>query len=279
RGLLVSGERMNLEAWRSMVRSRPGTEFQCYEDFYVHSYPLPTESLNEARVTGPPRDPVRLVAEATAYFAPRAARWRIACPPQWEHLLEGACREAGLRSTPAHPVMGLRSDAYRPPPTVEGFVPHRVEDLPTLESFGRTFARANEIPDAGFWRGHALLEAPGWDFILGRLRHEPAATGVGYTFGGTTGVWGIATDPAFRGRGLGSAITWAVILAGARRGAEATYLWATELGFPVYRRMGFRHLQNEVTWVTPGPDVPEAASISTPPGPPIGGGRKQTVPT
>ena len=134
-------------------------------------------------------------------------------------------------------------------PKVNGFDCRRVEDSQTLESFGRTFAQANDLPDTNFWESPDLLETPNWDLFLGRLNGEPVATGLGYTSGGITGLWGIATLPDFRGRGLGSAITWAAVHAGKRWGSRATYLWATEMGFPVYLKMGFRHVENKAIWI------------------------------
>jgi len=145
--------------------------------------------------------------------------------------------------------MILVSDHGRPAAPLEGLVCRRVENRASLESFSRTFSRANELPHTEFWTGSTLLEEPNWDFLEALLDGEPVATGFGYTFGGITGVWGIATVPAYRGRGIGSAITWAVVHAGRRRGARAAHLWATEMGYPVYRKMGFRHVQNMALWV------------------------------
>ena len=49
----------------------------------------------------------------------------------------------------------------------------------------------------------------------------------------------MATPPEFRRRGYGAAATWAAIEVGAQRGCDHAVLQASEMGAPVYRRMGF----------------------------------------
>jgi predicted N-acetyltransferase YhbS len=50
----------------------------------------------------------------------------------------------------------------------------------------------------------------------------------------------IAALESHRRRGSGEAMTWAAANAGARAGCTAAVLQASELGAPVYERMGFR---------------------------------------
>jgi GNAT superfamily N-acetyltransferase len=246
RDLLRAAEQMNFEAARSMVRVLPGCEFEEFEDLYVRSHPLPTETLNEARVTNRPSDPFRVVEAALVYFQSRSPRWRLVCREELRPVLADACREAGLSPGGETPTMILPSDPGQATP--EGFDCRRVEDMAALEVFQRTFSLANKVPDTGFWRSKALLAAPDWDLFLGFLDGRPVATGLGFTSHQVTGVWAIATLPEHRGRGIGTAITWAVVNGGADKGALATHLWATEMGFPVYQRMGFRHVENKAIW-------------------------------
>jgi GNAT superfamily N-acetyltransferase len=239
---------MGREAWRSLVEARPGCEFQAVEWGYLHRYPLPTETLNRAVLTRPPPDPVEAVGAAARFFEHRTPRWSVLCPLEWAPRMDPACRAAGLESSPPHPTLVLPSSLYRPSPATAGLTFRSARDWPGLVEFGRAFSRANEIPDTDFWLSRGLLESPDWDFLVGFLDEEPVATGIGFTHDGVTGLWGIATVPASRGRGIGGAITWEVIRGGARRGATAAHLWATEMGYPVYRRMGFRHVRSHAEW-------------------------------
>jgi N-acetylglutamate synthase len=247
RDLLNAAERMNRQIARSMVQVIPGSEFEEFEKFYVRSYPLPTETLNEARITGLPSDPIRVVEQARAYFQNRSPLWRLVCPPEWQASLIEPCHKAGLSLSPPTPELILASDHYqRTPAEIDC---RRVESISDLETFEKTFLLANELPDSGFWQSNSLLDAPEWDLMLGYVDGKPVATGFGFTSDEITGVWGIATLPAFRGKGMGTAITWAVLNAGLDKGARAAYLWATELGFPIYLKMGFRHVQNKTNWI------------------------------
>ena len=64
-----------------------------------------------------------------------------------------------------------------------------------------------------------------------------------------TRIYGVGMLPEFRGRGVGPAVTAAVVEAGIASGAGSAYLWATKMGFPVYRRPGFRQVENKAVRV------------------------------
>lgn len=86
-------------------------------------------------------------------------------------------------------------------------------------------------------------EAPTTDeemqLLLGRVGGEPVATGNLFQQGDVTGVYAIAVTEAFRRRGSGKAMTWAVLRAGREAGGEIGVLQSSSMGYPVYERMGF----------------------------------------
>ncbi|MFC5177850.1 GNAT family N-acetyltransferase [Nocardioides taihuensis] len=75
--------------------------------------------------------------------------------------------------------------------------------------------------------------------VVATVDGEPAATATGWRQAGTIGVYNVATVTDHRGRGLGSAITAAVVAIGRERGDTDAVLHASEMGRPVYERMGF----------------------------------------
>ncbi len=227
----------------------PGCGFEEFEDCYVQSHPLPTEFLNEVHLTAKPSNPDRVVEQALGYFERRSPRWRLVSPPEWQSLMVQPCRRAGLEWSQDMPEMILRIKE-RQATAVESDC-RRVEDMSALKTFQKTFSRANLAPESGFWESKSLLDAPGYDLFVGYLDAKPVATGLGFTFNEITGIRAIATLPECRGRGMGTAITWAVVNAGRDRGARASHLWATEMGFPVYQNMGFRHVENKSIWIYP----------------------------
>jgi predicted acetyltransferase len=65
---------------------------------------------------------------------------------------------------------------------------------------------------------------------------------------GVVAVFGVGTLPAHRRRGLGRAVTLAVLHEGRRRGADLAYLNPTDSGEPVYRALGFTDAPGWAVW-------------------------------
>ncbi|GAA1478188.1 hypothetical protein GCM10009623_26340 [Nocardioides aestuarii] len=85
--------------------------------------------------------------------------------------------------------------------------------------------------------------------ILARMGGEPVAVGSGWIDDGTIGLYNIATVESARGRGIGYAVTGALLQAGHERGARQAILHATDLGRPVYERLGFEAVCLVPQWV------------------------------
>lgn len=85
----------------------------------------------------------------------------------------------------------------------------------------------------------AGFERAPWRIYVGWLDGEPVATNVVTEGGGIVGVWNIATLSAHRGKGIGAAITVAPLLEARAKGYRYVGLFASSLGAPVYKRLGF----------------------------------------
>ena len=72
------------------------------------------------------------------------------------------------------------------------------------------------------------------------LEGQAASTAAVIVTDGIAGVYNVATPEPFRQRGLGEAATRAVIAEGARRGCTSTTLQASDMGYPIYERIGYR---------------------------------------
>ena len=75
--------------------------------------------------------------------------------------------------------------------------------------------------------------------LVGRVDGMPVATSRLSASGGVAGLYGIVTIPDARGRGYGRAMTLAALDAGRRLGLRIATLQASDLGYPIYRRIGF----------------------------------------
>jgi hypothetical protein len=81
---------------------------------------------------------------------------------------------------------------------------------------------------------------------LARLDGEPVATAAAFTSHGVNLVEIIATTAAARGRGIGAALTWRATLADP---AVPAVLLASDLGRPVYERMGYLPISRATLWL------------------------------
>ena len=86
------------------------------------------------------------------------------------------------------------------------------------------------------------LGMPGIGLYVGYVDDRPVATSMGYTSGGTIGVYNVATLKDARRRGYGAAVTRHAVAAGATRGATVAILQSSSMGLPVYEKIGFREV-------------------------------------
>jgi GNAT superfamily N-acetyltransferase len=127
----------------------------------------------------------------------------------------------------------------------DGFRVERVDDDVGLEAFARTLVDAFDARD---WVGNAWVEATRsfgigrapWDLYVGWMNGRPVATNMLFCGAGVATVFAISTVAEARGQGIGAAITLAGLADARDRGYRYGVLFATELGAPVHRNIGFR---------------------------------------
>jgi len=93
-----------------------------------------------------------------------------------------------------------------------------------------------------------LLDRPGCVVYVGYASGEPVVSGLGWRTRSTIGVYSISTIPSARRRGYGAAMTARVVTDGLAAGCTAAALQASELGRPIYERLGFRTVVSYVAY-------------------------------
>ena len=99
-----------------------------------------------------------------------------------------------------------------------------------------------------------LVASPDVALYVGYLDGAPVVSGLGIRTGRTIGVYNIATVPDARRRGFGKAMTARVVADGAAAGCDVAVLQASDMGKPIYERMGFRTVVEYVGYVEPTPE-------------------------
>ena len=175
-----------------------------------------------------------------------------ATPSTTSPALEQACAEAGMM---LEDVPGMHRPLTEP---VDVRAPEGLRlELAPPESIGVL----TDVMLAGFgmpgWLKDPMIEMFGGFAseelvnVLATLDGEPVASGSAYLGDGTAGIYNIATMEAFRGRGIGYAVTAWLMNAGLERGCDQTILHASQDGFPVYERLGYETVctLSQMAWV------------------------------
>lgn len=130
-------------------------------------------------------------------------------------------------------------------PTPESFTVGRVRDEDGLAAWVGTLGSGfGEGPVEAGWVGemYRRLGYKGrglWRHYLGRLDREPVATATLFLGAGVAGIYFVFTVEGARRRGIGAAVTLAALRGAGGLGYGVGVLGSSEMGYPVYRRLGF----------------------------------------
>lgn len=136
-------------------------------------------------------------------------------------------------------------DAKLPEAPPDGLTIAPVQDAATLAAAGRALnpgdgftEEARRVFEAAY---EALVLGPDapMTYFAGWLDGRIVASSALFTGTGLAGIYAVGTVADQRGRGIGGAVTAEALREGRRRGLRSAALLSTELGFPVYRRLGF----------------------------------------
>jgi GNAT superfamily N-acetyltransferase len=155
----------------------------------------------------------------------------------------------GIRSTDVG-APGMVADLHRMNEAILTQTPPNFEieiaqDQSALDDFKRVFIEGYGVPE---WAAQAWVDATlavgigktPWTIYVGRLDGEPVAITMLFNGAGVASVYAVATSPAARGKGIGAAITLKPLLDARDQGYHYGVLFASEMGVPVYERIGFR---------------------------------------
>lgn len=240
----------NLLAFFDRIQRAPSAEYYADEMIARWHTRIPHPWFNGVAARQLPTEDYRPVIEETvAYFNARGVSpftwWLSPAQPldAWTQLLAPFGFHLD-RGTPGMAVaLNALPDRVAAP---DRLIIAPVEDDAMLRTWTHTFMIGYELPHSWEHAFHALMAGLGLDWpmrnYLGFLDGEPVATATLFIGAGVAGVLNVSTVPPARGRGLGAALTLAPLLEARARGYRAGVLQSSEMGFNVYRRLGFEKL-------------------------------------
>jgi GNAT superfamily N-acetyltransferase len=194
------------------------------------------DRFNHGMVAASPADPESALALVRDWFAQRSTAFHIDLRGDADADLIAAALASGFEEFGREPAMSLSPlPALEPLP--EGFAVRQAVTDGDVLRYGTVDARAWHEITLGISRTAASF--PDFTLWLGEMDGVPVATAMAVHTGDVVGIYNVQVREEARGRGLGRAMTLAAIEAGRARGATVASLQSSELGLPVYRRLGF----------------------------------------
>ncbi|HVF03479.1 MAG TPA: GNAT family N-acetyltransferase [Frankiaceae bacterium] len=201
------------------------------------------QPFNVGWVVGQPHDPHAAVGWLRDVLAGTGRPYSVQVPEPFLPAVAEALAAHGL--TASGPMPGMVRPATEDVPQLPpGLRIVRVADEAELVAHAVAVGTGFGAPDPRAMTDvlvPSLLADPSVAMFSGYVdgAPEPVATSVCAVAEGMAGIYAVTAHEPVRRRGIGAALTWAAVAAGARLGAPLAALQASELGEPVYRRMGF----------------------------------------
>jgi len=164
-------------------------------------------------------------------------------PSDWEPALS----KHGFGFSDGTPGMAVELQALKEPTeTVPSLEVRVVADKESLQDWVKIFVSGYGFPSDWKDTVYNLWLALGIGFpmrnYLAYLDGQPVSTSTVFYGGGVAGIYCMATLPEARGKGIGTAVALKPLHNARELGYAISVLQSSEMGFSVYKRLGFRHL-------------------------------------
>jgi GNAT superfamily N-acetyltransferase len=264
----MSPDELRLIAHRALAlrpsplqRHHPGARHESREGVALNAWGMPGPSSNKAAVFGPAPPLDRVLALASEFFGDIA--FGVMVEADAGHPVEAELRSRGWSVVEDEPAMVL-PELPAAPPLPPGLEVRPVTDADSRRDFitaliagfsAPTAEGLAEVPPAeeldALGPSLAAVLDPDIALVLGLADGRPVATALMHRVEEIAVIAGVATAPASRRRGFGTALTWAALAEGAARGCTRGALNGLGASYPMYLGMGFRHVCNHRTYAPP----------------------------
>lgn len=247
---LAAATEANLHAWFRAMATLPGATLEEGAQFSRHhAFPINPMFKGVWNVRLAEADVEAGIKESVAWFkthnAPFAFWWtsnRTGPANQHEQLLAHGFAPFEIDAPAMVADLTAMNRSINPPANLRI---ERVTNETLLQLWKQTFVTAYQVPE---WAGQAWAEATlalgfenaPWNQYVALLNDEPVAEGMLFCGGGVAGLVALATLPAHRRKGIGSAVQLARIQDAQALGYRYAVLFASQMGYSAYQKLGFR---------------------------------------
>lgn len=238
------------------TRAIPRARIAISEDLAMVDSGLPCDTFNfvcRARLTGPTAD--RRIRETLDFFRITGHPFSWWLTPGYSPAdLPAYLEAAGLVSAESELAMALELSQLMVPAVPPSLEIRRVRTQTDLDHYARLSAANWSPPDRNLidyfqLTGGEFLRPDAAEWLyLGLIDGQPVATADLTVGGGVVGLYNISTVPAFRGQGIGSAMTAAPLLEARAAGHGTAILQAAPDGVRIYQRLGFEEFGRITEW-------------------------------
>ena len=236
--------------WRDRVRHLSGHVIHETDGVVVCLTGLDDDEQNTALIEREPEDAAAALEEAERVFRSHGRSLGVDVERGRHPAVDAALRAMGLEMVATRPAMAIPVGDVVPAQVPEGVEIARVNDPELLADLVEVEVGAFET-DRAVAEGllaPSQLALPNVRLYAAIADGRAVAQAVTNTQGGAVGVFGVATLPEYRRRGIGTAIT-AFAIDDVRGEADLVWLQSTDMGRPLYERMGFRPVSDWDIWV------------------------------
>lgn len=217
-----------------------------------------TNTVLRCRLSGDNVDSV--IDETNEYFYSKGVLpyWRL-CPGDLPDDLEARLAKEGFSLEAEQPAMAvdlskLDQDIKMP----DGFMIQHVTDAATMKEkhiwinqFGPGKTLGTLLMN--MFSAYGFDSASAWQHYIGVLNGKPVSCASLFYATGVVGIYAVITLAEARRQGIGSATTLHALLDARRRGYRVGLLHSSEMGYNIYRRLGFEACFTIKTYVAPEP--------------------------
>ncbi|HEU0295179.1 MAG TPA: GNAT family N-acetyltransferase [Anaerolineales bacterium] len=253
---LESAVQENLYALFRSMQVIPGCELMESDSLGLHHASLSNPMFRGAWKTRfSPEDAETRIDEVSHWFKQRKAPyffWWTDAQTRLVDLVERLMRrgfDGNLEGDPGMVVNLHKLEEDVQPP--DGFNIIQARDQKSLADCRDVFAEAFEatISNGQAWADATLAIKPEnvpWQLYVRYLDRQPVATSALFNGAGVAGIYGVGTIPRERNRGIGAAMTLKPLLEARKQGYHFAVLFSSRMGYPVYKRLGFREVASKI---------------------------------